>query len=74
MDSILEGIKSLIAGLFGKGGDNVSVGIDVGTSSIKVVQLKRENGRAVLDTYGALALGQYQKDASPSDQHAILQK
>ncbi len=63
MDTILEGIKSLVAGLFGKGGDNVSVGIDVGTSSIKVVQLKRENGRAVLDTYGALALGQYQKDS-----------
>lgn len=62
MDNLLEGIKKIFAGLFGKGGDNVSVGIDIGTSSIKVVQLRRENGRAVLDTYGALAVGQYQKD------------
>ncbi|HSE56658.1 MAG TPA: type IV pilus assembly protein PilM [Candidatus Paceibacterota bacterium] len=38
---------------------NVAVGIDIGTSSIKVVQVKREGGRAVLDTYGALTLGPY---------------
>ncbi len=38
---------------------NTAVGIDIGTSSIKVVQIKREGGRAVLDTYGALALGPY---------------
>jgi type IV pilus assembly protein PilM len=37
------------------------VGIDIGTSSIKVVQLKRKNGRAVLETYGALSLGTYAK-------------
>ncbi len=35
------------------------LGIDVGSSSIKVVQLHRQNGRAVLDTYGELALGPY---------------
>ena len=35
------------------------VGIDIGSSSIKVVQLKNEGGRAVLETYGALALGLY---------------
>ena len=59
MDSILSGIKSALSGLLGKQTDNRAVGIDIGTSSIKVVELKRENGRAVLDTYGALALGQY---------------
>lgn len=35
------------------------VGIDIGTSSIKVVQLRREKGRAILETYGAIAMGPY---------------
>lgn len=35
------------------------LGIDIGSSSIKVVQLKREKGRVVLETYGAIALGPY---------------
>ncbi len=59
MDSILGGLKKFLAGMFGTKKSNIAVGIDIGTSSIKVVQLKKEGGRAVLDTYGALALGQY---------------
>ena len=59
MDSILAGFKKFLAGLLGTKKSDVAVGIDIGTSSIKVVQIKKENGRAVLDTYGALALGQY---------------
>jgi type IV pilus assembly protein PilM len=35
------------------------IGIDIGSSSIKVVQLKRQKGRAVLETYGEIALGPY---------------
>src|SRR5882724_1218355 len=35
------------------------VGVDIGTSSIKVVQLRRERGRVLLETYGAIALGPY---------------
>ena len=58
MDSILASIKSVFSGL-GGAKDNRVVGIDIGTSSIKVVELKKEGGRVVLDTYGALALGQY---------------
>lgn len=39
------------------------LGVDVGGSSVKVVQLKQEKGVAVLETYGQLALGPYaQKD------------
>lgn len=41
-----------------KGGDSV-IGIDVGTSAIKVVQLKKKGGKAILETYGALSLGPY---------------
>ncbi len=62
MDSILGGFKKFFSGLFGAKGSDIAVGIDIGTSMIKVVQLKKENGRAVLDTYGALALGQYEAD------------
>jgi type IV pilus assembly protein PilM len=62
MDSILASIKSVFSGLLGGKKDNRSVGIDIGTSSIKVVELKKEGGRVVLDTYGALALGQYNED------------
>jgi len=35
------------------------IGVDIGSSTIKVVQLKSENGRVVLETYGAVALGPY---------------
>ncbi len=35
------------------------LGIDIGSSSIKVVQLKKKGGKAVLETYGALSLGPY---------------
>ncbi len=35
------------------------IGIDIGASSIKVVQLRREKGRVILETYGAIALGPY---------------
>lgn len=36
-----------------------AVGIDIGASSLKVVQLRNVKGKAVLETYGELALGPY---------------
>ena len=33
------------------------VGIDIGSAFIKIVQLHKKNGKAVLDTYGEIALG-----------------
>lgn len=36
-----------------------ALGIDIGSSAIKMVQIKRKNGQAVLETYGELALGPY---------------
>jgi len=42
------------------GGNKVSVlGVDIGSSSIKVVQLKKKGGKAILQTYGEIALGPY---------------
>ena len=37
------------------------LGVDIGTSSIKIVQLRKEKERAVLETYGELAIGPYNK-------------
>jgi len=49
---------NLLKNLFAKKGDSF-VGVDIGDSSIKVVQLKKVKGVVVLDTYGELALGPY---------------
>ncbi|HEY9480660.1 MAG TPA: type IV pilus assembly protein PilM [Candidatus Paceibacterota bacterium] len=49
---------SLFGDLFTKKGESV-LGIDIGSSSIKVVQLRRKAGKAVLETYGELSLGPY---------------
>ena len=35
------------------------IGIDIGSSSIKIVQLRRARGVATLETYGEIALGPY---------------
>jgi len=39
--------------------DESVIGIDIGSASIKVVQLRKRKGRAVLETYGEIALGPY---------------
>jgi type IV pilus assembly protein PilM len=45
-------------GLFNKKQGSV-FGLDIGSSSIKAVQLRKDHGKAVLETYGELALGPY---------------
>ncbi len=52
-------LKNLLASFNkGKGGDS-AVGVDIGSSAIKVVEIKRKGGKAVLETYGAIELGPY---------------
>ena len=46
-------------GNFFKSEDAHVLGVDIGSSAIKIVQLKKKNGQAVLETYGELALGPY---------------
>lgn len=58
MANLLKNIFSGI-GKLGGGGENTAVGIDIGSSAIKVVELKRKGGKAILETYGAIALGPY---------------
>lgn len=35
------------------------IGVDIGSSAIKVVQVKKKRGKVVLETYGELSLGPY---------------
>jgi len=58
----MPSIKDVISGIFNKAKEGPSVlGVDVSSSSIKVVQLRKKSGRAILETYGELALGPYAK-------------
>lgn len=48
---------SFLSTLFGR--KKSVIGIDIGTSSVKIVQLKAEKGTVVLETYGSLSIGPY---------------
>ena len=54
-------LKNLFSGFskIGSGPRDSAVGIDIGSSAIKVVEIKKKGGKAVLETYGAIALGPY---------------
>jgi type IV pilus assembly protein PilM len=45
--------------VFNKSSSNSALGIDIGSSSIKVVEIKRKDGKAMLETYGIIGLGPY---------------
>ena len=59
--SALDNLKDIFS-IFGKKLQDVYVGIDIGSSSIKITQLKKEKGKILLETYGEVALGPYQKE------------
>src|SRR3989338_7806645 len=50
------------------------LGIDIGSSSIKVVQLKKEKERAILETYGELSLSNYTKGHDGSSMVLVNEK
>ncbi len=58
LGGLSETFRNLASSFSRKDGDSV-LGIDIGTSSIKVVQVKEVKGSAVLETYGEIALGPY---------------
>lgn len=58
MATFLENIIGKVSGSILKKEASV-IGIDIGSAFLKVVQLKRRGGKAVLETYGELALGPY---------------
>jgi type IV pilus assembly protein PilM len=51
LDSIFKKISSKT--------DASVIGIDIGSSSIKIVQMRKKSGKAILETYGELSLGPY---------------
>jgi type IV pilus assembly protein PilM len=57
LKDLQKGLGSLMASL-SKKPDSV-IGVDIGSSTIKVVQLSKKGGRVVLETYGAVPTGPY---------------
>jgi type IV pilus assembly protein PilM len=53
----MSSISSFLTSFFKK--ESSVLGVDIGSSAIKIVQIKKKRGRAVLETYGELALGPY---------------
>ncbi|MBI3634472.1 MAG: type IV pilus assembly protein PilM [Candidatus Yonathbacteria bacterium] len=53
MSSILESIKKI----FSSGHRGSVVGIDIGSSSIKIIEIKKTDDKAVLQNYGEISLG-----------------
>ena len=50
---------SFLSDIFGKKKSTSVIGVDIGSSSLKVVQLRRDGEAAILETYGELSLGPY---------------
>ena len=58
--NFIESIKNTVLSFFNKKGDvTVVTGIDIGGSSIKLVEMSIRGGKTVLNTYGSIALGPY---------------
>lgn len=54
----MDSLNKFFSSFFGSKSQSV-LGVDIGSSAIKVVQIRKKRGRAVLETYGELALGPY---------------
>ncbi len=59
--NFLDSMKNILSDV-GKKSPDTYVGIDIGSGYIKVVQLRKESGHIVLETYGEVALGPYDGD------------
>jgi type IV pilus assembly protein PilM len=60
MDTPIDKIKNFLSSFTKKSGGSKSViGLDIGSSSIKIVQLSLVGNTITMDTYGAIALGPY---------------
>lgn len=57
----LNNIFQSVTSALGQSQNSSVIGIDIGASSIKIVQLRASRGMAVLETYGEIALGPYAK-------------
>ena len=69
-------LKNIFSGIdkIRSGGEDTAVGVDIGSSSIKVVEIKRKGGKAILETYGAIALGPYAELSAGSVTNLPIEK
>ena len=58
MNEFFQNLIRSVKGYFVKKEKSV-LGIDISSSTIKVVQLRRRRGKAILETYGEISLGPY---------------
>lgn len=64
LSAIISKVTNTLQSIIPKGAPGGSVaGVDIGSSSIKVVQVKKESGIIVLETYGEIALAPYMKES-----------
>src|SRR3989338_9193239 len=59
MDINLANISQFFKSALGGNKEGSILGIDIGASSAKIVQLRASRGTAVLETYGEIAFGPY---------------
>ena len=59
LEGVLKGLLGKLSGVLKSGSSGSVIGIDVGASAIKVVQIKKVSGRAVLETYGSISVAPY---------------
>lgn len=59
MDNPLKKLFGSATSVFSGSGGGSVVGIDIGTSAIKIVEIKKKGSRAMLETYGSISLGPY---------------
>ncbi len=59
MDSVVKGLMGKLGDILKSSKGGSVLGIDVGSSAIKVVQIKKEGAKAILETYGSIALAPY---------------
>src|SRR5438105_1348934 len=52
-------IGNIFKNFGGKKSESSVLGIDIGASSAKIVQLRTSKGAAILETYGEISLGPY---------------
>lgn len=64
--SIMDDLKKVFSGVVKSKADTY-VGIDIGSSYIKVAQVKKDAGQIILETYGSLALGPYDNDRAAGE-------
>lgn len=51
--------KSFFSNIGLKSDEGSAIGVDIGTSAIKIVEIKKKSGKAMLETYGSISLGPY---------------